>query len=564
MNQDSTVGPVADRVHRRVAGADLLARTARYIERDRLSGSPAEAAVLERIALDLEASGLSPSLEMHRALTSRPGRALVRVGGTVFPGVAAVFSAPASDRRGRCVWAQPGQEAAYASRVVLRRGLPSPEDAILLQATGAAAAVYLLPDKVLHMLGVSPVWGSPTPWTVGNLPDLPVALLAGPVADAFASLVGEDPSTTPGPQVSLTAGVDTRWRDVPLLTADLRVPGQDGFVLAGGHVDAWFDGAMDNAAGTAVLVEMAAALAAERVHLRRGVRFAFWSGGADANYAGSQAYADARFSELAADCALYLGVVAPGGRGNDDLAAMPAMAQTAALVRRSVRAVTGSDVETGPLERGADQSFWGIGVPTGLAAFGRRPPDEPWPAGSAWRGPDDTVDGLDPALLARDGAIAAHMAATATAQEGEPIDLAEAVADAARQVRGWQARLRGRVDLRLALDAADDLERAVAGLGSGRRGEENRRIRAVGRLLVRLRYTAGSRFEPDPNLPLVPLPSLASLEAVSEATPGSAPESLAHVAAGRAAAAVAVTLAEAAAIARGVIREGPDGGGAEA
>ena len=63
--------------------------------------------------------------------------------------------------------------------------------------------------------------------------------------------------------------------------ADL--PGSDakgGYVMAGAHLDSWVaaDGAADNGAGSAVVMEAARILAALKVKPKRTIRFALWSG----------------------------------------------------------------------------------------------------------------------------------------------------------------------------------------------------------------------------------------------------------------------------------------------
>jgi Zn-dependent M28 family amino/carboxypeptidase len=61
------------------------------------------------------------------------------------------------------------------------------------------------------------------------------------------------------------------------------IPGSDakaGYVMAGAHLDSWVaaDGAADNGAGSAVVMEAARILAALKVKPKRTIRFALWSG----------------------------------------------------------------------------------------------------------------------------------------------------------------------------------------------------------------------------------------------------------------------------------------------
>jgi carboxypeptidase Q len=61
------------------------------------------------------------------------------------------------------------------------------------------------------------------------------------------------------------------------------IPGSDlhaGYVMAGGHLDSWVagDGAADNGAGSAVVMEAARILASIGVRPKRTIRFALWAG----------------------------------------------------------------------------------------------------------------------------------------------------------------------------------------------------------------------------------------------------------------------------------------------
>ena len=98
----------------------------------------------------------------------------------------------------------------------------------------------------------------------------------------------------------VTLEIDTR---VTFHEADIRannviadIAGRDpkaGYVMAGAHLDSWVgaDGATDNAAGSAVVMEAARILANLGVQPKRGIRFALWSGEEQGIY-GSRAYLD--------------------------------------------------------------------------------------------------------------------------------------------------------------------------------------------------------------------------------------------------------------------------------
>ncbi|MDB6099978.1 MAG: family metallo-hydrolase [Gammaproteobacteria bacterium] len=78
------------------------------------------------------------------------------------------------------------------------------------------------------------------------------------------------------------------------------IPGDDaraGYVMAGAHLDSWVagDGAADNGAGSAVVMEAARILASTGVRPKRTIRFALWSG-EEEGLLGSSAYVESHLA----------------------------------------------------------------------------------------------------------------------------------------------------------------------------------------------------------------------------------------------------------------------------
>ena len=74
------------------------------------------------------------------------------------------------------------------------------------------------------------------------------------------------------------------------------IPGSDpkaGYVMAGAHLDSWAagDGAADNGAGSAMVMEAARIIAASGIRPKRTIRFALWSG-EEQGLLGSRAYVE--------------------------------------------------------------------------------------------------------------------------------------------------------------------------------------------------------------------------------------------------------------------------------
>jgi carboxypeptidase Q len=81
------------------------------------------------------------------------------------------------------------------------------------------------------------------------------------------------------------------------------IPGNDpraGYVMAGAHLDSWVagDGAADNGAGSAVVMEAARILASLGVQPRRTIRFALWAG-EEEGLLGSNAYVEKHLARRA-------------------------------------------------------------------------------------------------------------------------------------------------------------------------------------------------------------------------------------------------------------------------
>ncbi len=127
---------------------------------------------------------------------------------------------------------------------------------------------------------------------VGLTPRLPGMELAAEDYRRLARLALTD---TP-PTLELLSEVQFHDEDVNAYNVLADIPGSDRsgeYVMAGAHLDSWVasDGAVDNAAGSAVVMEAARILKAMGVRPKRTIRFALWSG-EEQGILGSLAYVD--------------------------------------------------------------------------------------------------------------------------------------------------------------------------------------------------------------------------------------------------------------------------------
>jgi Zn-dependent M28 family amino/carboxypeptidase len=107
--------------------------------------------------------------------------------------------------------------------------------------------------------------------------------------------------TGPAPVLEIVSDVRFDDSDPQGYNILAEIPGTDpgaGYVMAGAHLDSWVaaDGAADNAAGSAMVMEAARILAATGVRPRRTIRFALWSGEEQGLF-GSMAYVDRHLAQ---------------------------------------------------------------------------------------------------------------------------------------------------------------------------------------------------------------------------------------------------------------------------
>jgi carboxypeptidase Q len=105
-----------------------------------------------------------------------------------------------------------------------------------------------------------------------------------------------------GEQPRVALNIDARFHDEDLNAYNTiaEIPGTDEsaeVVMLGGHLDSWHasDGAVDNGAGVAVVMEAVRILEALEVKPKRTIRIALWSGEEQGLY-GSQAYIEKHFA----------------------------------------------------------------------------------------------------------------------------------------------------------------------------------------------------------------------------------------------------------------------------
>ncbi|TMI99042.1 MAG: Zn-dependent exopeptidase M28 [Bacillati bacterium ANGP1] len=525
---------------------DRLMEDTREIARwVRLSGSPEERRAFAYIERRLRDAGLRTQLLEHDALISLPVSAALRMiepDADEIPCITHRFAVSTPPGGITAETIHVGESAPTAEmvrgRLAIADGLATPGRVAQLQSAGAVGVVFLNRDPLVHEMIVSTIWGSPTPLQMGQLPSVPVVSTAGEAAARVrARLAGRRPG-----RAQITAVVQTEWRRLPLLTADLDGTSDDTFVLLAGHVDSWHYGAMDNGGANAVMMEVGRLLA--QTQLSRGFRLAFWSGHSHGRYAGSTWYVDSHWEELDARCAAHLYIDSVGGRGATKLDAGYCMPETREVGVQVIGALTGQQYRGTRVGRSGDQSFLGIGIPSLFMSLSEHPADGPQASrdfaatgiaaggglGWWWHTPEDTVDKLDPAALTRDARVYAAAVHILCAAPVLPLDYGATAAEIVTSLRALQQRLGDRFDVS---DCLREAERLLAAAGQFTKDAKsqsgdmknasvvNRTLMQLGRILIPVLYTRVGRFDHDAAMAIPALPPLLEAGQLADVDPES-------------------------------------------
>ena len=148
----------------------------------------------------------------------------------------------------------------------------------------------------------------------------------------------------------------------------------EDFVLIGGHQDGWYgEGAPDNAAGNACMLELARVFARHRDKLRRGLVFGFWTAHETGTMVGSSWFADRNWDRVRENAVAYMMIDQPGMLGTTRWSA-----HSTAELRSFHQGVEGRMLRNRIAEwhkapKTGDSSFFGAGIPTFWAEGGFTP-----------------------------------------------------------------------------------------------------------------------------------------------------------------------------------------------
>ncbi|MGK9339799.1 M28 family peptidase [Sinorhizobium meliloti] len=516
----------------------LAAHIEEFGRRIKLSGSPEELESFRYLEREMASYGYRTQLLTHDAYVSLPGSARVEANGENLRCITHSMSASTSADgvSAPLVYVGLGDEAAFAKadvrgRIVLVDGIATEEVAALASAHGAAGQLHVSPNEHLYEMCISPVWGNPSQHTRSMLPTTVVCTIARDEGARLRArcLAGEDA------RVWLSAEVDTGWRQTPILVAELSAEEEAGddtpFVLFSGHHDTWHYGVMDNGGANATMLEAARLLGERRGMWKRGLRLCFWSGHSHGRYSGSAWYADEYWDELERCCVAHVNVDSTGGEGASVLTNSAVIDELKSVAAEAVEAVSGQRHAGRRHGRAADQSFWGIGIPSMFGSLSHQPPGPVkmlTSLGWWWHTPHDTADHIDLDNLRRDTSIVLRVLWRLLTAPVLPLDYAAFATSMRKELLGIQNRLGDRMDisgLTARLDALEAAAQAVNAVANRAEGDVaraiNRALMRASRLLVPLNYTSGNRFSHDSALPHPAWPALEGLRELAKLPQGS-------------------------------------------
>lgn len=533
-----------------VDGPLMMQHLAEFARWRKESGTPEELKSLAYIEAEMKGYGFKTDLILHDAYISLPGAAHVDLEGERLRCITHSFScssSPAGLSAG-LVDVGDGNEAAFADqdvrgKIVLVDSIASPVVSQRATRAGAVGQLHVSPHEHVHEMCISPVWGSPTERTAGNLPKTVIVTVPLETGTAIRTRL----KAVPGLRLTLHAEVDTGWRKTPILICDMAGPSADAdepFVFYTGHHDTWYYGVMDNGGANATMMEVGRVCAQNRKKWQRGLRIAFWSGHSQGRYSGSTWYADQNWEELERRAVVHVNVDSTGGKGNTIVADTTAAAELRALAVEAIREQAGQDFSNRRMHRAGDQSFWGIGVSSIYGNMSEQPATDEANASAAvfgggnrlghgtgwwWHTPDDLLDKMDEDILVRDTRIYLHTVWRLLGDAVLPFDWAEHGRYLQDELDAVQKSVRGRFDLSVLIDRAETLtERATAlnkAIERTRDPRDHARLNAalvaVSRALVSLDYTESDRFEQDPAIKAPIYPSLRPVRALADAVSGS-------------------------------------------
>lgn len=524
----------------------------------RLSGNEDEARAIAYLRSKLDSYGVESTLHTPTLFVSWPLGATLRVLGA--DGFAVAAKTPAmsvstegTEVEGELVYLETGWakgvmslftaadlgDADLTGKVAITEGLPMPAKVADISARGAIAAVFVGPGERIHEGVCTTIWGSPDLDSMDRQPAIPIIAVNKPEGQRLIERAKQT-----GTRVAFSTNLDTRWRPIPVLVAEIRGNvAPDEFLLIHGHLDGWHHGVGDNLTGDATLLELARVFQQHKDGLQRSLRIAWWSGHSHGRYAGSTWFAETFGLDLAENCVAQVNCDSPGCRWATVYTNVMWTEEAGPLVRDVIRDVTGEEAQWARPLRAGDYSFNNLGL-TGFLMLSSTMPDVLreekgyYAVGGcggniAWHTEDDTLEIGDKDNLGRDIEVYATAVLRVLNSGVPPFDFRVTLDQFTTTLADYQAIAGDRFDLspaladianaRAALDSFYERVRELDGASAGDPASRaaSKTQRQLARILIPVNYARDSRFKQDPAATVPALPDLAVVRKLASAEAGS-------------------------------------------
>lgn len=519
--------------------AELQRHTENFVDLERVSGSEDEWKASEYVIEKLKEYGVDASLEEFEGYISVPENASLVVTTPTKRDVKDVItvsfsaSTPPTGIHGDVVLVESVEKSIIESneldgKIAFVQDTPKPHTVGIVEQAGAEAIIFQSPNEHCYQGIVTPVWGTPSPDTAENIPNIPVVETNAPNGEWLADRLEHGPV-----EATVQTEVTTELTTLPCPVGRIEGAESDRYFLIGNHVDSWFEGITDNATAMAATLEIARIYADREP--RRGLVFGFWPGHSTGRYAGSSWWADQNWLDLRENGVSYLHIDLPGLKGADSLWYQH-MAELADEHFDAMESATNLELReqeesylgaTGRPARNSDQSFWGTGLSSLLSGARLAPmTDEGGPVGGGWwwHTPQDTIDKVDYDVLVEETKLYLAMAARICESSILPHDYRATVEDIRTNLEEIEATADDTVsfdDVQTDLDRLESvLEELTELVESGDLEDKGPAIEDIqiqlGNILNPALYMEAPEYEHEPRRPYRQLPYLRIAEDLPE------------------------------------------------
>jgi hypothetical protein len=231
-------------------------------------------------------------------------------------------------------------------------------------AIGAVMMNWGPPDNPAVPFGsVKPVWGNPTPQNYQDeMPTIPCIGIARIAGLRLKEMCAAGPV-----RVWLRTHVENGWRPVQITVAEIparKSPEPGDFIMVGGHQDSWpGEAATDNAAGSAIKIELARVFRKHQDKLRRGLMFGFWTAHETGTMAGSAWFADHHWDRLRDHACAYLQIDQPSCSGTTVWHTTSNAELKDFHQREEKKLLPEREITWKRVAKSGDASFIGVGIP---------------------------------------------------------------------------------------------------------------------------------------------------------------------------------------------------------